>query len=259
MDTTIQIITLLLVTYITYRVSVTNIKRRSQISGTRVFVDTSALMDGRIVSAARSGFIPQRLDIPKSVIAELQLLADQADSEKRARARGGLDVIAQLQEIQTLHVDIIEDGPLSAGGVDARLVELAKKHNGYVCTIDYNLNKVAVVEGVFVLNINELAKQLRMAYLPGERVSLQLVQKGQDAHQAVGYLDDGTMVVVSQAAKQVGAVVEVEFIRSLQTAAGRMMFAKLVDGSNTRGSTSRSAKGRKKVSPEDSMVELANG
>lgn len=192
-----------------------------------VFVDTSVLIDGRIIAVAESGFLTRPLYIPRSVVGELQFLADNADAEKRSRARHGLDIINQLQSIVTVKVVIFPDGVKAEEGVDNRLLSLAKKHNGALCTIDYNLNKVAVVEGIEVLNVNELAKSLRMAYLPGERARIELTQKGNDQHQAVGHLEDGTMVVVEHAYKQIGTIVEVEFIRSLQTAAGKMMFAKL--------------------------------
>lgn len=224
-------------------------RRAPILSGRRVYVDTSALMDGRIVTAARTGFIPDRLVIPTSVVAELQLLADQADSERRARARRGLDAIVEMQELDGISVTILNDGPTGEGGVDARLVELTKKDSsGVLCTIDFNLNKVAVVNGITVLNINELAGNIRMAFLPGETISLALTQKGQGDAQAVGYLADGTMVVVDKAAKEVGKTVHVEFIRSLQTAAGRMMFAKLVSNKTTT----------KLRGPEDTKLQPAS-
>ena len=194
-----------------------------------ILVDTSVLIDGRIIAIAKSGFISDTLVIPRSVVGELQFMADNADHEKRARARHGLDVVAELQSIPHITVEILQDGSKASEGVDERLLTLAKKHQAAVCTIDYNLNKVALVEGITVLNVNELAQSLRMAYLPGERMLLELVQKGQDAHQGVGYLSDGTMVVVEHANKQIGQMVEVEFIRSLQTAAGKMMFARRVE------------------------------
>ncbi|HJP81033.1 MAG TPA: hypothetical protein VJ841_01395 [Candidatus Saccharimonadales bacterium] len=196
-----------------------------------ILVDTSVLIDGRIISVAKSGFIGDTLVIPRSVIRELQYLADNADHEKRARARYGLDVVKELQSIEDVTVEILADGTKVSEGVDERLLILAKKYNAAVCTIDYNLNKVAVVEGITVLNVNELAQSLRMAYLPGERMRLELVQKGQDPHQGVGYLPDGTMVVVEFANKYVGQTIEIEFIRSLQTAAGKMMFARRVEPS----------------------------
>ena len=201
----------------------------SRKQGRPILVDTSVLIDGRIISIAKSGFIGDTLVIPRSVVRELQFLADNADHEKRARARYGLDVVQELQALPEVSVEILADGGQATEGVDERLLTLAKKYGAAVCTIDYNLNKVAVVEGIVVLNVNELAQSLRMAYLPGERMRLELVQKGQDAHQGVGYLPDGTMVVVEHANKFVGQTVEIEFIRSLQTAAGKMMFARRVE------------------------------
>ena len=203
-----------------------NISRRQ---ARPILVDTSVLIDGRIISVAQSGFIGDTLVIPRSVIGELQFLADNADHDKRARARDGLDVVKELQNMPHLKVEILQDGSKAEEGVDERLLSLAKKHSAAVCTIDYNLNKVAVVEGITVLNVNELAQSLRMAYLPGEKMLLELVQKGQDSHQGVGYLPDGTMVVVENASKNIGQTIEIEFIRSLQTAAGKMMFAKPIE------------------------------
>ena len=214
------------VTYLVVKLPRQNLSRRAS---RPILVDTSVLIDGRIIAVAQSGFIGDTLVIPRSVIGELQFLADNADHDKRARARYGLDVVKELQAMPHLKVEILQDGSKAEEGVDERLLTLAKKHNAAVCTIDYNLNKVAVVEGITVLNVNELAQSLRMAYLPGEKMLLELVQKGQDAHQGVGYLTDGTMVVVEHANKNIGQTIEIEFIRSLQTAAGKMMFAKPVD------------------------------
>lgn len=217
----IVVVLLIEVTYL-----VVKLPRQSNTKKRMIFVDTSVLIDGRIIPVAQSGFVGDTLVIPRSVVGELQFLADNADAEKRSRARHGLDVVKDLQEMAGIDVMILQDGSKAEEGVDNRLLKLAKKYGGVVCTIDYNLNKVAAVEGITVLNVNELAQSLRMAYLPGEKILLELVQKGQDSHQAVGYLPDGTMVVVEHAYKQIGKTVEVEFIRSLQTAAGKMMFAK---------------------------------
>lgn len=214
------------VTYLVVKLPRQNLSRKQS---RPILVDTSVLIDGRIIAVAQSGFIGDALVIPRSVIGELQFLADNADHDKRARARYGLDVVKELQSMPHLKVEILQDGSKAEEGVDERLLSLAKKHNAAVCTIDYNLNKVAVVEGITVLNVNELAQSLRMAYLPGEKMLLELVQKGQDAHQGVGYLTDGTMVVVEHANKNIGQTIEIEFIRSLQTAAGKMMFAKPVE------------------------------
>lgn len=216
-------IILLEVSYLVYKSSA----RPGLLNKDEVLLDTSALMDGRIVTAAQTGFTPARLVVPRSVINELQLLADQADHEKRSRARRGLDAVKELQDMPHVKVHVIEDGTVGQGGVDERLIELAKRRHAAMCTIDFNLNKAATALGVRVLNINELAGSLRMAFLPGETISLALTQKGQSGNQAVGYLADGTMVVVDKAGSMVGQTAEIEFVRSLQTSAGRMMFAKL--------------------------------
>lgn len=197
-----------------------------------IFVDTSVLIDGRILPLARSGFMTSTLTVPRTVVQELQLLADQADPEKRSRARYGLDVLRDLQHVRFIKIVILQDNTHVPEGVDNRLLSLAKKNHGSIMTIDFNLNKVAQIERIPVLNINDLARDLRMAYLPGERIKLEITTKGNDSHQGVGHLSDGTMVVVEQAVKLIGKAVEVEFIRSLQTAAGRMMFAKLVQPAN---------------------------
>lgn len=194
-----------------------------------ILVDTSVVMDGRILGVAKSGFIGGTLVIPRSVVGELQFLADNADADKRARARYGLDVVSELQAMDGVDVELLQDGSRAKEGVDNQLLKLAKENNSSICTIDYNLNKVAVVEGIQVLNINELAQGLRMAHLPGENMVVDLVQKGQDNHQGVGYLADGTMVVVEQASGQIGQSVQVEVTRSLQTAAGKMMFARKIE------------------------------
>jgi uncharacterized protein YacL len=219
----------------TYLVATSAVKPMNKKAGRPIFVDTSVLIDGRIIAVAKSGFVgSDTLFIPRSVIGELQYLADNADSEKRSRARHGLDVVTELQAMPNVKVEIFQDGSRAEEGVDERLLKLAKQHNGAVCTIDYNLNKVAQVENIIVLNVNDLAMSLRMAYLPGEKIMLELTQKGQDGHQAVGHLTDGTMVVVERANKLIGQTVEIEFIRSLQTAAGKMMFAKLVERKSTK-------------------------
>ncbi len=213
------------VTYLLAKLPKTSIKAKDR----AILTDTSVLMDGRITGIAATGFIGGTLVVPRSVIGELQFLADNADAEKRARARFGLDVVNQLQTMDSVEVEILQDGSKAEEGVDNRLLSLAKRHGAVICTLDYNLNKVAVVEGIKVLNINELAQSLRMSHLPGDRMSLQLTQKGQDSHQGVGYLPDGTMVVVEQSSSMIGQMVVVEVTRSLQTAAGKMMFAKRVD------------------------------
>lgn len=230
---------------------------KSKNSDIAIYIDTSVLMDGRIALLAQTGFLGNHLVVLKSVINELQFLADNGDADKRAKARQGLDLVSELQELETVNVEVVQDGPTDEGGVDARLVEMAKKHDGRVCTLDFNLQKVAEVEGVFVLNINALAQSLRMAYLPGEKLSLDIIQKGNDAQQGVGYLADGTMVVVENAAKQIGNSLDIKVVRSLQTAAGRMMFAKPDKPQQTTKRNDKRQSSRK-VSKEDSLLELVN-
>lgn len=226
-DIVLLAVTLLIlgeVSYLLAKLPKTSIKSKSR----AILVDTSVIMDGRITGLAATGFIGGTLVIPRSVIGELQFLADNADADKRARARNGLDVVSELQHMESVEVEILQDGSKAEEGVDERLLTLAKRHGAVICTLDYNLNKVAVVEGIQVLNINELAQSLRMSHLPGERMLIEITQKGQDNHQGVGYLPDGTMVVVEQSSSLMGQTVQVEVVRSLQTAAGKMMFAKRV-------------------------------
>lgn len=213
------------VSYLLARLPKNSIKSKDR----AILVDTSVLMDGRIVPVAQTGFIGGTLVIPRSVIGELQFLADYADADKRARARYGLDVVTELQAMERVNVELLQDGSHAREGVDDRLLKLAKQHGAVIMTLDYNLNKVAAVEGTEVLNLNELAQSIRMEHLPGEKITLELIQKGQDAHQGVGYLPDGTMVVVEQASAQIGQTLNVEIIRNLQTAAGRMIFAKKIE------------------------------
>ncbi len=207
-------------------------------SGNEVLIDTCALIDGRILELARTGFIPGTLLVPQFVILELQGLADGKDAMKRARAREGLDAISSLQENKAVDLQIIRDLNDDDRAVDDKLVLLAKKRNASLYTTDYNLNKVADIEGVLVLNVNELSQLLRPVILPGQKIEIKLVQKGSDRGQAVGYLDDGTMVVVDKAAKKIGSTVEVKIGRSLQTVAGKMMFAEML-GSVTSKKTDK--------------------
>ena len=255
MDILIIILLLVIAAEVTYLLARSQAKGVTSLSKqSPIFVDTSVLIDGRIVAIAQSGFISRPLYIPRSVVGELQYLADNSDTEKRTRARHGLDVINTLQSIEAVEVVIFADGVRAEEGVDNRLLELSTKHNGALCTIDYNLNKVAAVQGIQVLNVNELAKTLRMAYLPGEKLRIELTQKGNEQHQAVGHLEDGTMVVVEHAHRQIGTIAEVEFIRSLQTAAGKMMFAKLVQ--TVPGSKAQVRKNAKqKVSESDAPAK----
>lgn len=192
----------------------------------KVYVDTSALMDPRLAAVAQTGFLSDEMIVPRSVIAELQLLADGKDHDKRVRARAGLDAIRELERVVYFNLTILDD-PLDHTPVDNRLLELAKAGRGAILTNDFNLQKVAATGHIDVLNLNALALVLRNEYLPGERATVKLVSTGSGPNQGVGYLKDGTMVVVDKAKSYIGKEVEVEFERLNQTAAGTMMFAKL--------------------------------
>lgn len=209
-------------TYLTLK-NTHGIKKNSQ---RKIYIDTSALIDGRVVSVAKVGFLRDELIIPRSVIHELQLLADGKDSRKRNRARFGLDNINELERVVMATVRV-EDDPLDRTPVDNRLLELAKKNHAAILTTDFNLNKVATAEGIDVLNVNDLALSLRNEFLPGDRFKLRIINEGSNPNQGVGHLPDGTMVVVDGAAKKIGQDVNVEFVRFLQTSAGKMMFAKI--------------------------------
>lgn len=194
----------------------------------KMVLDTCALIDGRIIELNNTGFVPDELVIPDFVVHELQMLADGNDAHKRERARFGLDVVRELQDSTTATV-VIDKSVTSNEPTDNKLVLLAKRLKAGLYTTDYNLNKVADIEGVKVLNVNELAQQLRPTALPGERKTVKVLQKGSNPKQGVGYLDDGTMVVIDDAANLIGKVVEVEVTRTHQTMAGKMIFAVLVN------------------------------
>lgn len=193
----------------------------------KVYVDTSALMDPRLVAVAQTGFISDDLIVPRSVINELQLLADGKDHDKRLRARAGLDAVRELERVVHFNLTVLDD-PLDRTPVDNRLLDLARANHGLIFTNDFNLQKVAATEHIEVLNLNELALTLRNEHLPGERATVKLITPGSGTNQGIAYLKDGTMVVVDQAGKRLGEEVEVEFIRLNQTASGSMMFARLV-------------------------------
>lgn len=242
MNNTLEIIIILLLLAIIAEVYIlAKPKKNYATKQISMLVDTSVLMDGRVVDLAKSGFLLGQVIVPKSVLAELQLLADGANHAKRERARLGMDAVKKLQEVLGGSFSLLQDGQ-SAQGVDDQLITLAKQTDSAILTLDYNLNKVAQVEGVEVLNINELAKSLRMVHLPGDTVEIELTQKGQNSDQAVGYLSDGTMVVVEQAKKYIGKTKEIEIIRSLQTDAGKMMFGKVVNDQAAKNSSQPASK-----------------
>lgn len=188
-----------------------------------IVVDTSAIIDGRLAEIANTGFLFGTLLIPRIVLEELQHIADSPDSLRRSKGRRGLEVLAQLEQNKSVLVEIVEvHGKVKA--VDAKLVQIAKERRAAVMTTDYNLNRVAEIERVPVLNVNELSNALRPTVLPGEELTVTVVSKGKEKGQGVAYLPDGTMIVVENGERLVGQEVATTVSRSLQTVAGKMIF-----------------------------------
>lgn len=190
-------------------------------------LDTSVIIDGRIADICETGFIDGVFILPQFILQELQHIADAADPLKRARGRRGLDVLHKVQKMANITVKIVDDDFPKIKEVDAKLVALAKRIGAKVITNDFNLNKVAELQGVSVLNINELANSLKPVVLPGETMRVFILKEGKEYNQGVAYLDDGTMVVVENARRLIGKNAEVHVTSVLQTTAGRMIFSKL--------------------------------
>jgi len=188
-------------------------------------VDTSVIIDGRIEDILKTGFILGKLIIPKAVIHEMHKISDSHDNLKRSRGRRGLEILENMQKMKNVDLQIIEDDFPDIKEVDEKLIRIAKKRKSYILTIDYNLNKVAQIQKINVLNINELANALRAIILPGEQLEIKVVQEGKEKKQGVGYLPDGTMVVIEGGDKYIGETVNAEVSRIFQTVAGRMIFA----------------------------------
>lgn len=213
-----------------FRLVIPYVEFTKQVRGTRpLLIDSSVLIDGRIESMGQTGFISAPLVVPQFVLDELQALADSGDRMKRSRGRRGLHVLSQLQALPFLDVSI-DNADVQGRSVDHKLLTLAANQKMRVLTNDYNLDKVAEIHGVAVLNLNELAKSMRPQVTPGETIRVELVKRGEAARQGVGYLPDGTMVVVEEAADHIGREVAVTVTNSLQTTAGRMIFGKISDG-----------------------------
>ena len=192
-------------------------------------LDTSVIIDGRIADIVETGFVDGALVIPQFVLRELQLVADSSDSMKRNRGRRGLDVLQRIQKMPQLTVQIVEDDFPAVKEVDMKLIELAKVYSCKIVTNDFNLNKVAQLHGVDVLNINELANALKPVVLPGELMRVFILKEGKEYNQGVAYLDDGTMVVVDNARKMISKTIDIAVTSVLQTTAGKMIFGRFDD------------------------------
>ncbi|MGI6162119.1 MAG: PIN/TRAM domain-containing protein [Christensenellales bacterium] len=204
-------------------------KERSRLLAAPKILDTSVIIDGRIFDICQTGLIEGTLIIPGFVLQELRHIADSADALKRNRGRRGLDVLKKIQKELDMNIQILEKDYENTAEVDAKLLKLAKELGGKVVTNDYNLNKVADVQGVEVFNINELANALKPVVLPGEDMRVTVVKQGKEPGQGIAYLDDGTMIVVEEGRSQLGEEADVTVTSVLQTSAGRMIFAKIKD------------------------------
>lgn len=224
MELFILIITLIILAETTYIIIKNHKPTRN--GARKIYVDTSVLIDGRILNVARSGFIDGDIIVLKSVLRELQLLADGKDSEKRARARAGLDVVAELERVVEVNTEVLDDGE-GRKKVDEELLKFARETRGAVLTLDYNLIKVAEAEKITTLNINDLSLAVRTEFLPGEKMEVKITEKGSNRGQGVGHLPNGAMVVVDNAANKIGQTITVEFVRFHETSAGRIIFAKI--------------------------------
>ena len=202
--------------------------KREQKGPRALLLDSSAIIDGRIAAVCRSGFIETPLYIPDFVLEELHTVADSPDRLKRVRGRRGLELINQLQRARGIDVTVYEASDSSDTPVDSKLIHLARELDAHICTTDFNLNKVAQAQGIAVLNLNELANALKPSVIPGESLTVRLIRRGEEARQAVGFLDDGTMVVVENAEEQIGSEAAVEIVRVLQKSSGRLIFGKLL-------------------------------
>ena len=198
----------------------------TDIRHTHKILDTSVIIDGRIADIADTGFLDGVLVIPQFVLQELQMVADSADSMKRNRGRRGLDVLQRIQKLTNVKVQVVQEDFPNVKEVDMKLIELAKVYNCKIVTNDFNLNKVAHVRGVEVLNINELANALKPIVLPGELMRVFILKEGKEHSQGVAYLDDGTMVVVDNARRMISKTIEISVTSVLQTTAGKMIFGK---------------------------------
>jgi len=189
-------------------------------------IDTSVIIDGRIVDVCEAGFIEGNFIIPQFILHELQHIADSTDSLRRARGRRGLDILHKIQKMNNITVKIVDEDFPNIKEVDAKLVALARATGAKIITNDFNLNKVAELQGVTVLNLNELANAVKPVVLPGEGMNIFVAKEGKESNQGVGYLDDGTMVVVDNARRSINRQIDVIVTSVLQTTAGRMIFAR---------------------------------
>jgi uncharacterized protein YacL len=222
-------VTFLLQTKDDFRFVIPYVEFSRELKAGRPFIlDSSALIDGRISDLAGTHIIDSEVMVPQFILQEVQDIADSHDKVRRSRGRRGLDILKALQQDPRIEVRVVETDNQKGKSVDQRLIEIAKQHNGRLITNDLNLNKLAGVQGVTVVNLNDVSNALKPRFIPGEHVRIKIIKEGESLGQGVGYLDDGTMVVVDQGAKQLGEEVDTVVTSVLQNSAGRMIFSKLL-------------------------------
>lgn len=221
-------------------------------------LDTSVIIDGRIADVAETGFLTGTLIIPQFILRELQQVADSPDSSKRQRGRRGLDMLNRLQNNNSLDIQIAETDFPSVREVDLKLIELGKQLDAVIVTNDFNLNKVAQLRGVNVLNINELANALKPVVLPGESMRVFILKEGKEYNQGVAYLDDGTMVVVDNARRLIGKNADIAVTSVLQTTAGKMIFGRLCDEADGAVNGERSRRSLREVRPTPALTRITD-
>ncbi|HYW74727.1 MAG TPA: TRAM domain-containing protein [Pyrinomonadaceae bacterium] len=219
-------------------------------------LDTSVIIDGRIADVAETGFLTGTLIIPQFILRELQQVADSPDSSKRQRGRRGLDMLNRLQNNASLDIQITETDFPSVREVDLKLIELGKQLDAVIVTNDFNLNKVAQLRGVNVLNINELANALKPVVLPGEAMRVFILKEGKEYNQGVAYLDDGTMVVVDNARRLIGKNADIAVTSVLQTTAGKMIFGKIYEDAENGGGNSGARRPLREVKTASGMTRI---
>jgi uncharacterized protein YacL len=219
-------------------------------------LDTSVIIDGRIADVAETGFLTGTLIVPQFILRELQQVADSPDSSKRQRGRRGLDMLNRLQNNSSLDISIVETDFPSVREVDLKLIELGKQIDAVIVTNDFNLNKVAQLRGVNVLNINELANALKPVVLPGEAMRVFILKEGKEYNQGVAYLDDGTMVVVDNARRLIGKNADIAVTSVLQTTAGKMIFGRLWEEADGAGNGERARRPLREVKTAPAMTRI---
>ncbi len=225
--------------------AIINKRRLVKSSPVKKLLDTSVIIDGRVTDISRAGFLEGVVIVPKFVLQELQLISDSSDNMKRNKGRRGLDILNGLKKIEGLNITIVDKDYKDVRGVDEKLVVMAKEVGAKIITNDYNLNKIAEIQGIKVLNINDLSNAIKPTFLPGEKINVKIMKEGKERDQGIAYLSDGTMIVVDNAKRMLNRKIDVQVTNVLQTDAGRMIFARF-EGRQDKGKNNNRRNGKKR-------------